>query len=161
MANVKPVILLVEDNDDDAFIATRAFGTAQIDALITRADDGQAAIDYIQGTGIYTDRTIYPLPDLVLLDLKLPQKNGLEVLRWIRENEVFKPIVVLIMTSSSERNDVEQAYRLNANAYMVKPTSMNLMVEIAQHIQRFWLNSSVVLRPTLVLPFLITAGKLI
>ncbi|SDU13172.1 two-component system, unclassified family, response regulator [Verrucomicrobium sp. GAS474] len=155
-----PTILLVEDNDDDAFITRRAFSTAKADLAIERADDGQAAIDYLSGTGRYADRERHPFPDLVLLDLKLPLKNGLEVLRWIRQHETLSPLVVLILTSSSERADVEEAYRLHVNAYIVKPTSINTMVEIVGHIENFWLNASNVLRPSFLSPIILAAGKL-
>lgn len=155
------VILLVEDNDDDAFITSRAFISAQVNATIKRTEDGQSAIDYLSGTGPYADRKAYPLPDVLLLDLKLPHKTGLEVLQWVREHEVLHPLVVLVLTSSSERIDVEKAYQLHVNAYVVKPTSINHMVEIARHIQNFWLNTAIVLRPTFVFPFMLTAARLL
>lgn len=161
MPQDKQIILLVEDNDDDAFITSRAFTSAQVEAIIKRTEDGQAAIDYLDGVGAYADRKEYPLPDILLLDLKLPHKTGLEVLRWVREHKVLSPLVVLVLTSSSERGDVETAYRLHANAYLVKPTSMDHMVKIARNIHDFWLNSSIVLRPSLVFPFLLTAAKLL
>lgn len=156
----RQTILLVEDNDDDAFITSRAFVTAKVEVNITRTEDGQSAIDYLEGVGRYADREKYPLPDVVMLDLKLPHKTGLEVLRWVRGHKTLSPIVVLILTSSSERADVEEAYRLHVNAYVVKPTSLNHMVDIARNIQNFWLNTSIVLRPTFVFPFLLTAARL-
>lgn len=155
------IILLVEDNDDDAFITSRAFVTAEVSAIIKRAEDGQAATDYLEGKGVYADRDKYPMPDILMLDLKLPHKTGLEVLRWVREHKTLSPMVVLILTSSSERIDVEEAYRLHVNAYVVKPTSLNHMVDIARNIQNFWLNNSIVLRPTFVFPFLLTAARLL
>ncbi len=154
------IILLVEDNDDDAFITSRAFNSAQIHVTIKRTEDGQSAIDYLSGAGPYADRALYPLPDIILLDLKLPHKTGLDVLKWVREHPVLHPMVILVLTSSSERADVEAAYQLHVNAYVVKPTSMNHMVDIARQIHSFWLNTAVMLRPTFVFPFILAAARL-
>ncbi|PAW77628.1 MAG: hypothetical protein B9S32_10115 [Verrucomicrobia bacterium Tous-C9LFEB] len=161
MAKEPRIILMVEDNDDDAFITSRAFNSAQVDVTIKRAEDGQSAMDYLEGGGVYADRKTYPLPDIVLLDLKLPRKSGLEVLQWVRKHPTLHPMVILVLTSSSERADVEAAYQLHVNAYVVKPTSINHMVDIARHIHSFWLNTAVVLRPTFVFPFILTAARLI
>lgn len=152
--DIPRTILLVEDNDDDAFITQRAFSSAGINAVIHRCEDGQAVIDYLSGLPPYTDRETNPVPHLILLDLKVPRKNGLEVLEWIRKHENFSPLVVLALTSSCEPKDVEQAYRLHINAYLVKPTSLSAMAEIAKCIRQLWLEKSSLIHPSLVFPLL-------
>lgn len=152
--DIPRTILLVEDNDDDAFITQRAFSSAGINAVIHRCEDGQAVIDYLSGLPPYTDRETNPVPHLILLDLKVPRKSGLEVLEWIRKHENFSPLVVLALTSSCEPKDVEQAYRLHINAYLVKPTSLTAMAEIAKCIRQLWLEKSSLIHPSLVFPLL-------
>lgn len=133
-------ILLVEDNDDDAFITERAFKTAGVSISMTRCRDGQSVLDYLEGKGLYGDREKYPFPTLVLLDFKIPQKSGLEILRWVRQHKIFSSLVVIALTSSSERVDVTEAYKLHINAYLVKPSSLSTMTELARAIGTFWLN---------------------
>jgi two-component system response regulator len=87
------------------------------------------------------------LPDLILLDLKMPRLGGLETLKWIRQHEIFSPLVVLALTSSREQRDVNGAYQLHINAYLVKPNSLGDMIEMARSIRQFWLDQSHVVRP--------------
>jgi CheY-like chemotaxis protein len=102
--------------------------------------DGQEAMDYLAGTGKYADRIRYPFPCLVLLDLKLPVRMGLDVLRWIREQPGLQTLLVMVLTSSSDISDVDEAYRLGARAYLVKPLSVDKRLEMAQAIKRFWID---------------------
>jgi len=133
-----PPILIVEDNADDWFLLERSFGIANVPNVLRRVADGQQAIDYLQGSASYRDRAANPLPSLVLLDLKLPFKNGFEVLAWLRQQHQLIGIVVVILTSSSEDKDVSKAYELGANAYLVKPTSVNRLTETVQALNIFW-----------------------
>jgi CheY-like chemotaxis protein len=149
-------ILLVEDNDDDAFITERAFTSAGVKGRIHRCADGQSVIDYLSGLPPYGNRQENPVPHLILLDLKVPRKTGLEVLEWIRQHEKLSPLVVLVLTSSCEPKDVEEAYKLHVNAYLVKPTSLTAMTEIATCICRLWLDKSSLIHPSLVFPFLLS-----
>jgi CheY-like chemotaxis protein len=132
--------LLVEDNEDDAFIIQRAFKTAGIVTHMVRCKDGKSALDYFEGEDGYRDRNLFPLPDLLILDLKMPLRSGLEVLRWLRSHPDFQSQIVVILTSSAEFRDVEEANRLHANAYLVKPSSLDGMIELARCIQTCWLN---------------------
>jgi len=133
-----PPILIVEDNADDWFLLERSFGIANVQNVLRRVADGQQAIDYLQGSASYRNRTDYPLPSLVLLDLKLPFKHGFEVLAWLREQRQLIGIVVVILTSSSEDTDVSKAYELGANAYLVKPTSVSRLTEAVRALRIFW-----------------------
>lgn len=141
----KHLILLAEDNPDEAFITDRAFRSAGVPATIRHCEDGQAVIDYLESAA--ADATNNPSstslwPRLLLLDLKMPRKNGLEVLRWVRQHEHFSLLVVLVLSSSAERQDVLDAYRLHANAYLVKPSSLSVMTEMARSIGTFWLDQA-------------------
>jgi CheY-like chemotaxis protein len=132
-------ILIVEDSADDFFFLERSFKLAEISNVLHHADDGQRAIDYLQGVAPFNDRATYPLPSLVLLDLKLPLMHGFEVLSWIRKHPATKNIVVIVMTSSSEDKDVEKAYELGANAFLVKPASIDKLTDIVRSLDVFWL----------------------
>lgn len=135
---MKPV-LLVEDNDDDIFFMRRAFRNASIANPMIVVQDGQSAIDYLGGRGNFTDRRENPLPGLVLLDIKLPLRTGFEVLHWIRTDPCLKPLVVVILTTSSETIDIDAAYRLGANSYLVKPPSPSSLVELTKNLKLYWL----------------------
>ena len=132
-------ILLVEDEENDVFFLTHAFKDAGILNPVQVAQDGRDAMDYLSGKGAYADRERFPLPCLTLLDLKLPRVMGLEVLKWMREQADLKGRIVIILTSSRLRPDIEKAYQLGANAYLVKPSSPVELGEIATGIKKFWL----------------------
>jgi CheY-like chemotaxis protein len=132
-------ILLVEDNDDDAFIVERALRSAGVHLHLERCKDGRAAMRYLNGQAPYDNREQFPLPHLLLLDLKIPFHNGLEILRWLRGQEALKSQIVVVLTSSAESRDIKEAYRLNANAYLVKPSSLDGMIEMARSLQLCWL----------------------
>jgi len=139
MAESAKTILLVEDDENDVFFLTYAFESAGVMNPVAVAKDGQEAIEYLAGTGRYADRGRYPLPCLVLLDLKLPVKPGLEVLRWIRQQHHLQPLLVIVLTSSRDSNDVDEAYRLGARSFLVKPLSIHERLETAKIIKRYWL----------------------
>ena len=132
-------ILLVEDEENDVFFLKNAFEEVGILNPLQVAQDGQEAMDYLSGRGEYADRARFPLPCLTLLDLKLPRLMGLEVLKWMREQPELKSLIVIILTSSRLRPDIERAYELGANAYLVKPSSPPELREIATGIKQFWL----------------------
>lgn len=132
-------ILLVEDNEDDVFLMKRALKTARISNPLHVVEDGQQAVDYLSGTGRFANREEHPLPALVFLDLKLPLKDGLEVLGWIRQQPHFENLVVLVLTSSSEPSDLKRAYGLGANSYLVKPPTAAQLLDLTKAFKWYWL----------------------
>ena len=136
-------ILLVEDSPDDVFFLQRAFKRAEIKNPIQVAADGQQALDYLSGKGEFADRQKFPLPHLVLLDLKLPYVLGLDVLRWIRAQPKLQTTPVIILTSSSERSDLDRAYCLGANSFIVKPSDGERLFSFAKSFAEYWLKHNV------------------
>jgi CheY-like chemotaxis protein len=134
---MKP-ILQVEDDPNDVFLLQHAMKKVGLANPIQVATDGRQAIDYLKGIGKFADRNKFPLPCLVLLDLKLPCVMGLEVLKWIREQPGVAPIV-LLLTASAEDADIAAAYRLGANAFLTKPSKASKLEEMAKAIKDFWL----------------------
>lgn len=132
-------ILLVEDTRDDVLLIQRAFRKADLNVRMHVVNDGEAAIDYLAGNGAYADREQTPLPVLVLLDLKLPRRSGFEVLTWIREQPLLKRLPVVILTSSDQMQDVNRAYDLGANSYLVKPVEFNALMEMVKTLDLYWL----------------------
>ena len=116
-------ILYAEDREDDVFFLRRACRRAGFDGVmqIHSVNDGQMAVDYLTGAGVYADRTRFPRPDLVLLDLKMPRRSGLEVLEWIRAQPEMTELPVFLLTSSNQQADIERASALGANGYFIKP----------------------------------------
>jgi len=132
-------ILMAEDDDNDVFFAERAFKQAQVSHLFRRVKDGEEAIAYLRGDGVYRDRSQHPLPQLMLLDLKMPRKNGFEVITWVRQQPGIKRLPIAILTSSKEDPDVNRAYDLGANTYLVKPVKFEDLVETFKALDLFWL----------------------
>jgi CheY-like chemotaxis protein len=132
-------ILLVEDDENDVFFMRRAMNRAEVANPLQVTRDGQDALDYFQGKGNYTDRAQFPLPCLVLLDLKLPRVRGLEVLKWVREQPHLSGLPVVVLTSSAETRDIDVAYRTGANSYLVKPPSADRWMEMVKALAEFWL----------------------
>ncbi|MFA6411635.1 MAG: response regulator [Syntrophales bacterium] len=133
------VILLVEDNPDDVELTMRAFRKNHISNEVIVAKDGAEALAYLQGTGMYAGRDITVIPVVVLLDLKLPKIDGLEVLKAIRQNEFTKLLPVVILTSSAEQNDVTSGYNLGANSYIHKPVDFEQFTEAIKSLGLYWL----------------------
>ena len=131
-------VLIAEDDPSDVFLLRRAFAVAKIPATLHFVCDGQEAIDYLEGGAAYNNRTAYPLPDLMLLDLKMPKLNGFDVLTWLRRQPGLKRLLVTVLTSSDQPNDINRAYDLGANSYLLKPhNSSELSVLVAQ-VKRYW-----------------------
>lgn len=131
-------ILQVEDDPNDVFLLQHAMTKAGVANPIQVATDGQQAIDYLKGEGRFADRKKYPLPCLVLLDLKLPHVMGLNVLKWIRQ-QPGPALVVVMLSASGENADIAAAYRLGANAFLTKPSNASKLVEMVKAIKDFWL----------------------
>ena len=135
----KYTILLVEDDPNDVFFIKRAFEKAKIVNPIYVVEDGEEAILYLEGQGKYTNREKFPVPFLILLDLKLPKKSGFEVLEWLKTKEKLKRIPVVVLTSSSESPDINRAYDLGANSYLVKPVSLDNLIEMVKVLELYWI----------------------
>jgi two-component system response regulator len=131
-------ILLVEDNPDDIALTIRAFRKSNIMNEIVQAHDGSEALDYLFGTGQYGGRDLSVMPTLILLDLKMPKVDGLEVLRRLRANELTKLLPVVILTTSKEDQDVIDGYALGANSYVRKPVDFNQFVEAVRQLGLYW-----------------------
>jgi CheY-like chemotaxis protein len=134
-----PAILHIEDDANDVLFLQIVLKRAGVTCPLHVARDGQQALDYIEGKGSFSDREKYPVPYLVLLDLKLPYVMGLGLLKRLRENPEFDSTIVIVLTSSNDPSDVDTAYRLRANAYLVKPAGMAAMETLARNLKEFWL----------------------
>jgi len=133
------VILLVEDNPDDQELALLAFKEANITSKIIACSDGEEALDYLFGTGAYADRDTRIMPEVMLLDLKLPKVDGFEVLKRVREDPRTKLLPVVVLTTSSEQKDLIESYQLGTNSYIRKPVNFGKFIELAQQFGLYWL----------------------
>ena len=132
-------ILQVEDEENDVLLLEHAFKKAGISNQVVVASDGQEALAYLEGTGQFANRQEHPLPCLVLLDLKLPDQHGLDVLEWMRRQAALRTTVVVALTSSDHDADIRRAYELGVNSYVVKPSNNEKRVQFAQHLKGWWL----------------------
>ena len=132
-------ILLVEDDEADIFLLRRAFRNERIANPLIEVRDGQAAIQYLSGEGAYADRTRYPIPFLILLDLRLPKLSGFEVIAWMRDQPQLANLVVVVLTASDHVTDVTKARDLGANSYLVKPGNFEELVQMVKRIKGRWL----------------------
>jgi len=133
------MILLVEDNPDDEALTTRALKKAKVKNDIVVVRDGEEALDFLFGKGKYKGRNTSTLPQVVLLDLKLPKVDGHEVLHQIRTNNATKLLPVVILTSSKEEKDLHRGYSEGANSYIVKPVDIEQFMDAVQHLSLYWL----------------------
>lgn len=136
------LIAVAEDNRDDALLIQRSLRQAGISRPINVLEDGDATVRYLAGEGIYADRHRYPLPNLLLLDLKLPRKNGFEVLGWLRTQASLRRLVVTVLTGSREQTDVQRAYELGANSYLVKPVGLQAITRLGENLCQYWANTN-------------------
>ena len=136
-------ILLVEDNHMDITLTIDAFKEVGLQNIIHVVKTGQEALDYLFGKTQYSDRSTYPLPDIILLDLKLPGINGHEVLQQVKQTNGLKRIPVIILTSSKEEGDRSLSYDIGANSYLVKPISFEGFLDVARQVGNYWLSLNV------------------
>jgi CheY-like chemotaxis protein len=132
-------ILLVEDSPDDALLIQRAFHKANLANPVQLVRDGEEAVAYLSGAPPYDDRARFSLPVLMLLDLKLPRRSGLEVLAWVRQEPALKRLPVVVLTSSRESVDVNRAYDLGVNSYLTKPVGFEALLEMVRNVNLYWL----------------------
>lgn len=136
------VILLVEDNPADQQLTIRAFQKGKINTNLQIVNDGQEAMDYLLHQGKYTDKSMAPRPDLILLDINMPKKNGKEVLKEIRSNPLLKIIPVVMLTTSDQEKDIVDSYNLGVNAYISKPVRINDFIDVISKLEEFWFTLS-------------------
>ena len=134
----KGIILLVEDNPDDVLLTKRAFKKSNILNKIVVASDGVEALEYLFGTGAYSDRDLSEMPMLILLDLKLPKIDGIEVLRRVRSDDRTKLIPIVVLTTSKDQKDLIDSYSLGANSYIRKPVDFDQFVTAVRQLGLYW-----------------------
>ena len=133
------VILLAEDNEDHVLLTRRAFKLAGLINPLVVVQDGDEAIAYLKGEGKFSNRTEYPLPTLMLLDLKMPRKNGFEFLEWLRTQPTLSALRVGVLTTSDQIHDVNRAYQLGANSFLTKPVDFRDFVQLSSAVKGYWL----------------------
>jgi CheY-like chemotaxis protein len=131
-------VLLVEDDLNDIFLVKRAFKMAQLETPLQVVTDGEEATHYLSGKGKYKDRDAYPLPKLIVMDIKMPRMSGFDVLEWIKHDGTLRRIPVIIVSSSNRPEDIDRAYELGANAYMVKPVNYRAVERLFESITHYW-----------------------
>ncbi|HSU53969.1 MAG TPA: response regulator [Candidatus Dormibacteraeota bacterium] len=136
-------ILHVEDDSNDVLLFEHACRKAGVDCTIRTVEDGDDAMDYLRGKGAFCDRNRYPMPQLILLDLKMPRLNGFEVLELLRSEEQFRSIPIIVLSSSNHAADVRRAYALGANSYLMKPVAFEALVEIVRSLNEYWIGLNV------------------
>lgn len=132
-------ILLAEDDDNDVILIRRAFEKSRLNNPIQVVENGEEVISYLSGTGKYADRQAHPFPTLLLLDLKLPRKSGFEVIQAVRANPDWKLLLIVVLSSSNLNPDINKAYELGANSYLVKPPNFDDLIAMMQQLQNYWL----------------------
>jgi CheY-like chemotaxis protein len=135
--NQPHTILLIEDNEDDVFLMRRALKTAGIRNPVQIMEDGQQGIDYLAGAGPYADRSRFPYPEVVFLDLQLPYKSGFDVLEWLMNSPLSKPVVI-VLSSSNSPHDMARCTELGAAHYAIKPPSLSLFDHISHRLGIDW-----------------------
>jgi CheY-like chemotaxis protein len=139
MPNEPFTVLLVEDDLNDIFIVKRAFKMADIHTPLQVVTDGQEAVSYLRGDGKYADRNTFPVPRLIVMDIRMPRKSGFEVLEWVKTNrQPLRRIPIVIVSSSENPDDINHAYELGANAYMVKPMNFRAVEHLFETITHYW-----------------------
>lgn len=140
--NSQATIALVEDNEDDLFFMLRALKEAEIVNPLRVLKTGREAIDYLSGRGDFADRTRFPLPFLLLLDLKLPDMSGFDILRWVRSDAITKSLPIIVLTNSGEARDLERAYQLGSNSFLVKPSGADGLLEQMKALKSYWIGQN-------------------
>ena len=131
-------LLVMEDAEDDILLYRHAFKTLRMADEVFFARDGEEGIKYLCGSGAFSNRTKTPLPTTILLDLKMPRKNGFEILVWRQTNPIAKLIPTVVLSTSSRKEDVLSAYQLGANAYFTKPFDLRKLISLLTMIETFW-----------------------
>ena len=133
-------VLLVEDSEDDIFVIKRACQRSGIPHTLKVVTDGYAATEYLSGTGAYADRTAYPFPDVIFLDIKMPKMDGHQVLKWIRSRAELKHVPVVMLTGSNQKSDVDRAFELGVTSYLQKVVNPAEFGQAVRIILKYWLD---------------------
>jgi CheY-like chemotaxis protein len=133
-----PTILLVDDSENDRFLTRTAFERAGFNSSLQEVHNGAEAIAYLKGEGVYSDRTKWPMPAVVLLDLNMPMKSGFDVLNWVRTQPGLRRLAIIVLSASMRTQDIERAFDLGANSFLVKPGRMEDFIEMIRCL-RDWL----------------------
>ena len=147
----QPVVLVAEDRDEDLFILRRAFEQLGFQTPVQYVHNGEQAIAYLAGEGRFANRVEYPLPNLLLLDLKMPRKNGFEVLQWIQERPELNTLRTVVLTTSDDIFEVNRAYKLGASSFLTKPLNFTEFRDMIQAVHIYWLalnKAAAISRPT-------------
>jgi CheY-like chemotaxis protein len=137
--NQSQTVLLVDDSDDDLFLMRMGFKKVEFRAPVQEVRNGEEAILYLSGEGKYADRTLFPYPTVVLLDLNMPLKNGFDVLAWIQGHGQLKPFSLIVLSASARPEDIQRAFTLGANSYLLKPGTLEQLVVMIRCMLQ-WLN---------------------
>ena len=140
--NGAKTVLVADDDQNDVFFLRRAFDKAGLPYPVHDVRDGQEAIDYLSGCNDFKDRSQFPLPALLLLDLKMPRVSGFDVLRWLETRQELRDLPVVVLSSSNQPSDIEKAQALGADDYLVKPTQFDELMELAKKITSRWLDGA-------------------
>ncbi len=132
--------LYAEDDPDHCALMQRAFDKAGIGPDLRIVNNVNEAISYLSGTGMYSDRERFPMPLMLLTDLKMPGKSGFQLIRWVREHPEFKPMPVVVLTSSRHDPDIERAYALGANSFLIKPPTLPKLTALIENLNSYWLH---------------------
>ena len=133
------VILLAEYDPNDVLLIQRAFQRNHVANPVQVVRDGEEALAYLSGQAPFADRERHPLPVLMLMDLKMPRKSGLEVLEWVRRQPGLKRLPIIVLTSSNQSPDINRAYELGANSYLVKPAGFDSLLDLVKNLDMYWL----------------------
>jgi CheY-like chemotaxis protein len=139
-------VLVADDDLNDISLLKRAFLKAGIDVSMKVVRDGEEAIQYLHGDKDFADRDAFPIPSLMLLDLKMPRTNGFEVLEWVRSQAGLRRLLVVVMTNSNEPRDVDRAYDLGANSFLKKPDDFSDLLTMSERLHEYWIKTN--LSPT-------------
>lgn len=143
MGPTEPLILLVEDDANDQAFIQRALKRRGVVNRVAVVDDGEQAVAYLRGFGQFADRTVHPLPRLIITDVKMPRMGGIELLRWMHERTEFRLIPTIVLTSSSDQADITAAFHHGAKGYMIKPVQFGELEKLMQTIADYWRASCV------------------